>query len=103
MHASVEIKDFNELINNKPFFDGSGKRTKQKVYENLIKMSINDDYTTGNSVNYMDHQKYFKLIGMDFSRQTNTCIPQQINFAGNVEEDDVTAMFFIAKRRKKLF
>ena len=51
----------------------------------------------------MDHQKYFKLIGMDFSRQTNTCIPQQINFAGNVEEDDGTAMFFIAKRRKKLF
>ena len=43
------------------------QKKEQKLYENLIKMSINDDYTTGNLVNYMDHQKYFKLIGMDFS------------------------------------
>ena len=65
-------------------------------------MSRNHDYTTGSLVNYMDYQKYFKLIGTDFSWQTNTCIPQHINFVGNIEGDDGAAMFFIAKSRKKL-
>ena len=32
-------------------------------------MSRNNDYTTGN-LDY--HQKYYKLIGIDLSRQTNT-------------------------------
>ena len=34
----VEIKDFNALINNKPFFDQPGK-SKQEAYENPIEMS----------------------------------------------------------------
>ena len=50
----------------------------------------------------MDYQKYFKLIGTDFSSQTNTCIPHYINFVGNIEGDDGATMFFIAKSRKKL-
>ena len=65
-------------------------------------MSRNHDYTTGSLVNYMDYQKYFKLIGTDFSSQTNTCIPHYINFVGNIEGDDGATMFFIAKSRKKL-
>ena len=43
----VEIKDFNSLINNKPFFDQPVKK-KQEAYEKLIETSRNDDYTTGN-------------------------------------------------------
>ena len=39
----VEIKDFNALINNKPFF-GKPVKNKQKAYEKLIEMSKNDDY-----------------------------------------------------------
>ena len=38
----VEIKDFNELINNKSFFDHCVKN-EQKVYEKPVKMSRNDD------------------------------------------------------------
>ena len=43
----VEIKDFNALIDNKPFFDQPVK-SKQEAYEKLIKISRNDDSTTGN-------------------------------------------------------
>ena len=35
---SVEIKDFNALIDNKPFFDQPVKN-KQEAYEKLIEMS----------------------------------------------------------------
>ena len=51
-------------------------------------MSKNNDYTTGSLLNYLYHQKYYKLIGIDLSRQTNTSIPQQINLIGKLEEDD---------------
>ena len=63
----VEIKDFNVLIQNKPFFD-QHVRSKQEVYEKLVEMSINDDYTTGNLLDYLYHQKYYKLIGINLSR-----------------------------------
>ena len=42
----VEIKDFNALIDNKPFFDQPVK-SKQEEYEKLIEMSRNNEYTTG--------------------------------------------------------
>ena len=38
----VEIKDFNALIDNKPFFDQPVK-SKQEACEKLIEMSRNDD------------------------------------------------------------
>ena len=50
-------------------------------------MSRNDDYKTGNLLEFSYHQNYYKLIGIELSRQTNTSIPQQMNFA---------VMFFIA-------
>ena len=46
-------------------------------------MSRNDDYTTGNLLDYLYHQNYYKLIGIDLPRQTNTSIPQEINFTAN--------------------
>ena len=65
----VEIKDFNALIDNKPFFDQPVKN-KQESYEKLIEMPRNDDYTKGNLLDYLCHQKYYKTIGIDLSRQT---------------------------------
>ena len=57
----VEIKDFNPLIDNKPFFV-EPVRNKQEAYEKTYEMSRNDDYTTGNLLDYLYHQKYYKLI-----------------------------------------
>ena len=53
----VKIKDFNASI-DKLFFDQPVKN-KQEVYEELIEMSRNDDYTTGNSLDYLYHQNYY--------------------------------------------
>ena len=40
----VEIKDFNVLIDGKPFFEIPVKN-KEKAYEAIIEMSKNNDYT----------------------------------------------------------
>ena len=57
-------------------------------------MSRNDDYTTRTLLDYSYHENYYKLIGIDLSRQTNTSIPYQINFTGKLEEDDGVKMFY---------
>ena len=57
-------------------------------------MSRNDDYTTGNLLDYLYHQNYYKLIGIDLSRPANTSIPQQVNFVGKSEEDNGATMYF---------
>ena len=64
-------------------------------------MSINYDYTTGNVLDYLYHQNYYKLIGIDLSRQKNTSIQQRINFVGNLEEDDRATMFFVSEKQQK--
>ena len=71
----VEIKDFHALTENEPFFD-QPVRNKQELYEKLIEMSRNNDYTTENLLDYLYPQSYYKLIVVDLSRQTNTSIPQ---------------------------
>ena len=93
----VEIKEFNALIDNRPFLI---------AYEKLIEMSRNDGYTTGNLLDFSYHQNYYKLIGIDLSRQTNASIPQEINFTGKLEEYNGAKMFFLTEKQKnysKLF
>ena len=63
-------------------------------------MPRNDNYITGNLLDYLFHQKYYKLIGIHFLRQTNTSFSHQINFVGKLE-DDGGIMFFIAKKQQK--
>ena len=53
----VKIKDFNALINNKSLSDQPGKY-KQEAYEKLIKLSRNDDYTTGKLLDYLYDENY---------------------------------------------
>ena len=65
-------------------------------------MSRNNDYTTGNFENYLHHQNYSKLIGIDLSRLLNTSTPQQIiDLTGISEEDDSAAMFSIHEKQQK--
>ena len=49
---SVEIKDFNVLIDGKQFFEIPVK-SKEETYEAIIEMSKNNDYTTGNLLDYI--------------------------------------------------
>ena len=53
--ANVEIKDFNVLIDGKSFFDLPVKN-EEEAYEKIMDMSNNNDYTTGNLLDFA----YFK-------------------------------------------
>ena len=61
---SVEIKDFNVVIYGKSSFDVPIK-SKEEAYEKTIEMSRNNDYTTGNLLDYVYFSKHCKLIAID--------------------------------------
>ena len=64
----VEIKDFNVLIDGKPFFEIPVKN-KGEAYEVIIEMSKNNNYTTGNLLDYQYFKDHYKLIATDLSKQ----------------------------------
>ena len=63
----VEIKDFNVLIDGKSFFDVPVKN-KEEAYEKIMSISKNNDYTTGNLLDYEYFSKHYKLIAIDLSK-----------------------------------
>ena len=63
----VEIKDFNVLIDGKSFFDVPVKN-KEEAYEKIMSIGKNNDYTTGNSLDYEYFSKHYKLIAIDLSK-----------------------------------
>ena len=73
---NVEIKDFNVLIDGKSFFDLPVKN--EETYEKIIEMSNNNDYRTGNLLDFGYFLKNYKLIATDLSKQTKLKDPQQI-------------------------
>ena len=64
----IEIKDFNLLIDGKRFFDTPIKN-KEEVYEQIIEMSRNNYYTTGNLLEYEYFSKRYKLTAIALSKQ----------------------------------
>ena len=64
----VMIKDFNVIIDKLAFFDLPIK-TEEEAYEKIIDISRNNEYTTGNLLDYDYFQKYYKLIAIDLSKQ----------------------------------
>ena len=98
----VEIKDFNVLIDGKSFFDVPVKN-KEEAYEKIMSISKNNDYTTGNLLDYEYFSKHYKLTAIDLSKQIeleNPDLRQQINFIGKLE-DNRAAMFFIIEKSKE--
>ena len=66
----VETKDFNVLMDGKPFFEIPIKN-KEEVYEQIIEMSKNNDYTTGNLLDYEHFKDHYQLITIDLSKLIN--------------------------------
>ena len=98
----VEVKDFNVLIDWKPFFEIPVKN-KEEAYEAIIEMSKNNDCTTGNLLDFEYFKDHYKLIAIDLSKQTeleNTDLKHQINFIGRLEED--ATMFFIIEKKEEV-
>ena len=57
----LKIKDFNVLIDGKPFFQIHIK-IEEQAYEQIVAMSGNTDSTTGNLLDYEYLSKHHKLI-----------------------------------------
>ena len=66
----IEIKDFNVLIDGKPFFEIPVKN-KEETYEQIIEMSKNNDYTTGNLLDYEYFKDHYQFIASNRFEQAN--------------------------------
>ena len=64
----VMVKDVNGIIDKLAFFD-LPIRTEEEAYEKIIDISRNNEYTTGNLLDYDYFKKYYKLITIDLSKQ----------------------------------
>ena len=97
----VMVKDFNVIIDQLAFFDLPIK-TEEEAYEKIIDINTNNEYTTGNLLDYDYFKKYYKLIAIDLSKQQvlqeNEDLIQQINFIGKLEE--AANVFIIIKKKE---
>ena len=100
----VQIKDFNVLIDGKRFFDLPVKN-EEEPYEKIIDMYNNNDYTTGNLLDFSYYKENCRPIATDLSKQTKLKDPQQINFIGKIEGEynGVTIFFFTEKSEETSF
>ena len=96
---NVEIKDFHVLIDGKSFFDLPVKH-EEETYEKIIEMNDND-YTTGNLLDFGYFKENYKLIAIDLHKQTKLKDPQQINFIGKLDKDNGATMFFIIEKSEE--
>ena len=93
------------LIDGKSFFDEPVKN-KEEVYEKIMSINKNDDYTTGNLFDYEYFSKHYKLIAIDLSKQIeleNPDLRQHINFIGKLEANKATMFFIIEKSEETTF
>ena len=95
------VKDFNVIIDKLAFFDLPIK-TEEEAYEKIIDINRNNEYTTGNLLDYDYFKKYYKLIAIDLSKQQvlqeDEDLIQQINFIGRLKE--AANAFIIIKKKE---
>ena len=98
------VKDYNVIIDKLAFFDLPIK-TKEEAYEKIIDISRNNDYTTGNLLDYDYFKKHYKLIAIDLSKQhalqENKDLIQKINLIGRLENNDAPANIFHYNRKER--
>ena len=97
---NVEIKDLNILIGGKSFF-ALPVKNEEEAYEKIIDMSNNNDYTTGNLLDFAYLKENYKLIAIDLSQQTKLKDPKQISFIGKLDEANAAIMFFIIQKSEE--
>ena len=77
-------------------------KNEAEAYEKTMDMSNNNDYTTGNLLDFGYFKEKYQLITTYLSKQTKLNNPQQINFTGKLEnQDHRTTMFSLSKNQKK--
>ena len=103
---TVEIKDYNIMINGENFFDQPIKSNKV-TYDNIRKIATGygDDYTTGCLLDYPYFANTYKIIAVDLSKQraldADPRAIQQINFTANLDRAGNTRVSFILEEAKE--
>ena len=86
------------------FFFNVPIKSKEETYENIVEMSKNNNYITGNLLDYEYFSNHYKLIATDVSEQADlgdADTRQQINFIGRLERNEGAAMFFIIEKTEE--
>ena len=80
-------------------------KNEEEAYEKVIDMGNNNDYTTGNLLEFAYFKENYGFTATDLSKQTKLKDPQQINFIGKLENHDhgVTMFFIIEKSEETTF
>ena len=95
------VKDFNVIIDELAFFDLPIK-TEEEAYEKIIDISRNNEYTTGNLLDYDYFKKCYNLIAIYLSKQQvlqeNEDLIQQISFIGRIE--NAANVFIIIEKKE---
>ena len=103
IYRKVMGKNYNVIIDKLAFFDLPIK-TEEEAYEKIIDISRNNEYTTGNLLDYDYFKKYYKLIAIDLSKQQvlqeNQDLIQQINFIGRLTE--AANIFIIIEKEENI-
>ena len=94
---TVEIKDYNIIIDGEPFYEIPIKN-KEETYKAIIELIRNDLLRTGNQFNFDYFSEHYKLIDIDLSKQKSDLKNQQINFIGRLEEN--ATIFFVAEKKR---
>ena len=103
---TVEIKDYNIVINGEIFFDQPIKNNKI-TYDNIRKIATGkgDDYTTGCLLDYPYFKDTYKMIAVDLSKQqaldADPGAIQQINFTANLDRAGNASVYFILEEAKE--
>ena len=99
-YENVRIKDFNVLIDGKDFFD-LPVNNEEEAYEKIFERNNNNDYTTGNLLDFGYFEKESKLIATVLSKQTKLKYSQKIYFIGKLLNTRGVTMLFIIKKSEK--
>ena len=103
---TVEIKDYNIMINSENLFDQPIINNKV-TYDNIRKIATGqgDDYTTGCLLDYPYCADIYKMIAVALSKQqaldADPRAIQQINFTANLDRAGNTRVYFSLEEAKE--
>ena len=61
----------------------------------IIEMSRNNGYTTGNLLEFVYFKENYRSIAIDLSKQTKSKDPQQLNFVDKLKDQNNGATMFV--------
>ena len=93
---TVEIKDYNVIIDGEPFY-AIPIKNKDKIYKAIIELIRNDLLRTGNEFNFEYFCRHYIFIAIDLSKQKSDLKNHQTNFNGRLEQN-ATIFFFVEEK-----